>query len=81
MKSSAQIPSEELESRMYEAAQRNGFVLEKSPGRDQRAKDFGRFRLLVDHRDIEDHRATTPFEKSLQDVADFLLPLEDEDED
>ncbi len=58
-------------------AERQGYVLEKSRRRDKRAKDFGLYRLLVDHRDIDDHRATTAFEKTLDEVEAFIAPMDD----
>ena len=65
------------ENKARRMARRQGFVLEKSPRRDLRAKDYGRFRLLVDARDIDHHRETTQFTKTLAEVEEFLQPLED----
>ena len=59
-------------------AERQGYILEKSRRRDPKAKDFGKYRLLVDHRDLDDHRETTPFTKTIDEVEEFLGPLEDE---
>jgi hypothetical protein len=65
-----------LENRMRRAAERQGFILEKSRRRDKRATGFGLYRLLVNHRDLDDHRELTPFTMTLEQVRKFLEPLE-----
>jgi predicted transcriptional regulator len=69
------------ENRLRRMARRQGWVLEKSPRRDRRARDYGLYRLLVDHRDIDDHRVTTPFQKTIAEVEAILEQLHDNDEE
>lgn len=69
-----------LENRLRRAAERQGFLLEKSRRRDPRAKDFDRYRLLVDARDIDHHRETTPFSLTLKEVEERLTGLSGDDE-
>mgnify|MGYP005855834667 CR=1 FL=1 len=66
------------ENRLRRMAERQGFVLEKSRRRDPRAKDFGLYRLLPDHRDLQDHAAVTPFTMTLVEVEAFLAPMDDD---
>jgi hypothetical protein len=67
------------ENRLRRMARRQGFVLEKSPRRDRRAKDYGLYRLLVDHRDIDYHRTTTPFQKTIGEIEAFLEQIDDDE--
>ena len=60
------------ENRLRRTAQRRGYVLEKSRRRDPKAKDYGLYRLLVDHRDIEQNRASAPFNLTLAQVEERL---------
>lgn len=61
------------ENRLRRMAQRQGLVLQKSARRDPKAKDFGRYRLLVDHRDLfnPDVQAL-PFTQTFNEVKIFL---------
>ncbi|WP_422634821.1 hypothetical protein [Sphingobium sp.] len=61
------------ENKLRRMAERQGWLLEKSRRRDPKAKDFGKYRLLVNHRDLDSHQETTPFTKSLDEVEQFLL--------
>ena len=60
------------ESRLRRLAREQGYVLERSR-RGKRATDFGLYRLLVH----QDHRATTKFEKTLNEVESFLAPMDE----
>jgi len=53
-------------------AERQGFLLEKSRRRDPKAIDFGLYRLLVNHRDLEAHKETTPFTLTLAEIERML---------
>lgn len=66
-----------LENRLRRMAERQGFVLEKSRRRDPKAKDYGLYRLLPDHRDLEQHRAETEYTLSQDEVKSFLGDMED----
>lgn len=66
------------ENRVRRMAERQGLILEKSRRRDPKAKDYGMFRLLVNHRDLEDHRATTPFAQRLDDIETLLTSMDDD---
>lgn len=66
------------ENRLRRMADRQGFILEKSRRRDPKAKGFGLYRLLVNHRDLEDHRAVTPFDKTVREVEEFLESVDDD---
>lgn len=66
------------ENRLRRMAGRQGFVLEKSRRRDRRARDYGMYRLLPDHRDLGAHRRDGPFNRTIQEVEQFLT-AEDED--
>ena len=66
------------ENLLRRMAERQGFVLEKSRRRDPKAKDFGMYRLLVDHHDIDDHRLTAPFNKTIREVEEFLTACEND---
>ncbi len=66
-----------LENRLRRMAARQGFVLQKSPRRDKRAKDFALYRLLVDHRDLPEHAETTPFSMTFSDVQARLEGADD----
>lgn len=68
-----------LENRLRRMAERQGFILEKSRRRDKRAKSYGKYRLLVDHRDIDDQRLTTEFTQTLREIDEFLAPLEEDE--
>ena len=71
-----------LENRLRRTAERRGYVLEKSRRRDPKGKDYARYRLLVDARDIDAHRATMPFTLTIREVEQFLDSIgEDEFED
>lgn len=61
------------ENLLRRMAQRQGFVLERSRRRDPKAKDFGKYRLLVDHRDIDAHRKTTPYNLTLHEIEQRLF--------
>ena len=64
------------ENRLRRMAERQGLILEKSHRRDPRAKDFGLFRILADHRDYDDLVKTVSFSMSIDAVEEFLLGLE-----
>lgn len=66
-----------LENRLRRMADRQGMILQKSPRRDPKAKDFGRYRLLVDHRDLVHHAQTTPFGMTFEEVRQRLESAED----
>lgn len=66
-----------FENRLRRAAERQGYILEKSRRRDTRAKDFGRFRILADARDIDHARQTIPFTLTANEVEQFLSGLEE----
>lgn len=61
-----------LENRLRRMAERQGFLLEKSRRRDPKSKDFGLYRLLVNHRDLEAHKESTPFTHTLAEVEQML---------
>lgn len=67
-----------LENRLRRMAERQGYLLEKSKRRDPKAKDFGKYRLLVNHRDLDEHRANTDFNQSLAEIEGFLTSMEDD---
>lgn len=64
------------ENRLRRVAERRGYILEKSRRRDKLAKDYGLYRLLVDHRDIDDQRKKIPFTHTLIEVEQFLDSLD-----
>jgi hypothetical protein len=66
------------EARLCQIAARNGFVMEKSPEGGPNSGKQARFRLLVDARDIDAHRASTPFDRTIDEVEEFLLPLDED---
>ena len=61
-----------LENRMRRMAERQGLVLQKSARRDPKARDYGLYRLLVDHRDMEDHARITPYSLTFSEVRERL---------
>lgn len=61
------------QNRLRRMAERQGKLLEKSRRRDVRARDYGRYRLLEDARDLEHQRATIGFTMTLSDVEARLL--------
>lgn len=65
------------ENRLRRMAERRGFILEKSRRRDKRAVDYGRYRLLVNHRDLDEHAQTTPFAQTLDEIETYLESMED----
>ncbi len=68
------------ENKLRRMALRRGYVLEKSRRRDKRATDFGMYRLLVDHRDIDSEEAQAqPFTLRIEEVEHFLNQLGDDD--
>jgi hypothetical protein len=67
-----------LENKLRRMAERQGYVLEKSKRRDPKATDFGKYRLLVNHRDIDEHRANTGFDQTLGEIEGFLSSMEDD---
>lgn len=70
-----------LENKLRRAADRQGLILEKSRRRDPRATDFGRYRLLVDARDIDHNRAITSFNLTLREVEERLTGNDDDEVD
>jgi hypothetical protein len=64
------------ENRLRRMAERQGYVLEKSRRRDRRARDFGRYRLIADHRDARDQE-NLGYPHSMDDVEQFLTEHEE----
>lgn len=65
------------ENRLRRMAERRGFILEKSRRRDKRAVDYGRYRLLVNHRDLDELAQTTPFTQTLDEIETQLESMDD----
>jgi hypothetical protein len=62
-----------FENRLRRMAQRQGLVLEKSRRRDKRATDYGRYRLMADHRDLDNRDVQAlPYTQTIDEIIGFL---------
>jgi hypothetical protein len=67
------------ENRLRRVARRQGYILQKSPRRDPRAKDFGRYRLVADSRAAyEPDFDGGDFTLTIDVVAEHLNELEED---